>query len=177
MNKTKNILSIISIALAAAAILLSACVLQFLWEPICFYYMNGSTEAIEAGPMIPIGSAVHMACVLIFALMLRVCFRSVKNIAPEIVTIAVLFAALPALSWGLQTFQMLWLGQKMGVAELSALAMSSNVFSIFGKLTEASSVICIVICIFRISDKVSLKKIGINEVNPEEKTVIGDINK
>ena len=158
MKKTISILSIISLCVAATALLLAIALLTVFWKPACRLY-GASVDVMAAGPAISVSSVVSMLTGLAIAVGACVFTKSSRTIVFEIIAV-LLIIGIPVLDTLLSHVEAAAIGHWAGGEKLVALSMSSSIISVAAGLMGKAKALCLVICGMSISEKVISKRIA-----------------
>ena len=158
MKKTISILSIISIAIAAVALLLFISLMTVVWEPMCVLF-NSPQDIIATGPIIPNGTMVYIVGCFLIAITAFVSTKSSRAIVLEVIAIVLLAVVIPLLDWRLSMAQTSVIGQ-MGAIALSTLSIAQQMGSFASGLMAVSEALCLVVCGMSISEKVHSKRVN-----------------
>ena len=157
MKKAISILSIISIAIAAVALLLFISLMTVFWEPMCVLF-NSPQNIIAMGPIIPNGTIVYIVGCVLIAITTFASTKSSRAIVLEVIAIVLLAVVIPVLNWHLSMAQTSVIGYTMGATALSALSIAKQMGSFASGLMAVSEALCLVVCGMSISEKVHSRK-------------------
>ena len=158
MKKTISILSIISLCVAATALLLAIALLTVFWKPACRLF-GASVDVTAAGPVISVSSVVSMLTGLAIAVGACVFTKSSRTIVFEIIAV-LLIIGIPGLDTLLSYVEATVIGHWGGTDKLAALSISSGIISFAAGLMGNAKALCRVICGMSISEKVISKRIA-----------------
>lgn len=151
-----NVLSIISVVIAAISFLISITVLTIFWKPMVSLYVS-SIDIINYRPILPVGSVLYIVGCLIISIILVVSKKTNRFFATEIITMALLGFGFPILMWILNLVQQFNVNA-IGVSAVTEFVISNNVLVSSIGIMKLSSAICLVVCGMRIAYKNNYKK-------------------
>ena len=158
MRKLTKILSITSIALSAATLLLFIASLTFLWNPMCLL-ISAPQQAAAAGPIAPIGNIISLVGSFLVALMVFARPTSERTISVELISIVLLSLILPILSKYLSTAQLSSIGRSiLSYEQRTTYSVTITICNYVCSFTNFSSVLCFVVCGISIAEKVHARK-------------------
>ena len=164
MKKTTSVLSVITVALAAAALFLAVSGLTVFWKPVCGIF-SASSETIEMGPVFPVGDMVYLVGCLVVAII--VCAKPNGAVPLNVAAIVLQGAVLPAVT-SVCTWAQTSAVRPMGVETIQALTLARSICDLAGSLTEVAAALCLVVCGMRISARVLSCKTARSETQTVE---------
>ena len=157
MKKAISVFSIISVVVAALSFTLFIGFLTVLWKPMCHIYVT-SPDVVGAGPIIPMGTLIHMIGCLVVAIISCFFTKTNRVIVFEVIALALLILIIPVLTRSLTMVQSITVGQTMGEYYAAAFSIANQISTVPNALMAVAESLCLVVCGMSISEKLITKK-------------------
>ena len=161
MKKLINVATIVSVALAGAAVLVLLLCLTVLWKPLAASSFPPSV--VEAGPVLPLSITVNLLITLAMALVLIGSSKNEDALGASIVVIGVLILLVPVLSPLMSFLQTTLINQRGGVDAVLRVSAANHILSFPSFLSGFASNLCLVVCGMRIAGFINAKKTAATE--------------